>query len=175
MKKIFLTIALTFISITSIIQADETAPANFMLTTVNDKNLTITETEKGLDFKEYKGKAVLLALFGHRCPPCIKEIPEFIELTNNHKDDLAIVALEAQLYPSDKVKEFKEEHKMNYDVIAGVNYGDFINYIVHRAGYEKGFPLPLLISIDKEGEVQGVQAGKISQYELELLVKDLNE
>jgi thiol-disulfide isomerase/thioredoxin len=172
MKKIFF--ALTLISSLLTLHAEE-SNLNFSLTTTDNKTINITETKEGLDFKEFKGKAIFVVLFGHRCPPCLKEIPEFIKLTNKHKDDLAIVAIEAQNYPSDAVKSFAEEHEMNYNVIAGINHGEFISYIAKRAGYNNGIPLPLLISIDKYGEVQGVQAGQLREDELEFLVKDLNE
>jgi len=173
MKKLLWALALAFISTTTQVSAEE--PLTFSLTTTDNKTISIVDTKKGLDFKEFKGKAVILALFGHRCPPCIKEIPAFIKLTENHPNDLAIVALEAQNYPEDEVKEFKEEHKMNYNVIAGINHHEFISYISGRAGYSTGIPLPLLIAIDKDGEVQNVHAGELKLEELELLVKDLNE
>jgi len=173
MKKLFLTLALAFISTTSIVSADK--PLVYTLTTTNNQEITINDTKEGLDFKEFQGKAVLLTLFGHRCPPCIREIPAFIELTTNHPNDLAIVALEAQNYPEAEVKEFQEEHKMNYNVIAGINHNDFITYISGRAGYTNGIPLPLLIAIDKHGEVQNVHAGELTLDELESLVKDLNK
>ena len=64
---------------------------------------------------------------------------------------------------------------MNYNVVPGIDYNDFISYIAGRAGYTSGIPLPLLIAIDKHGEVKGVQAGQLSQEELESLVKTLNE
>jgi len=174
MKKLFLTLALAFISTTSIVSADD-KPLVYTLTTTNNQEITVNDTKEGLDFKEFKGKAVLLTLFGHRCPPCIREIPTFVELTTKHPNDLAIVALEAQNYPEDEVKEFQEEHKMNYNVIAGINHNDFITYISGRAGYTSGIPLPLLIAIDKHGEVQNVHAGELTLDELESLVKDLNK
>jgi len=170
MKKLLLAL---IISLTTFIHAEN--GQTFTLTTTADKNITVTDTKEGLDFKEFKGKAVLLALFGHRCPPCLKEIPEFIELTNKHKDDLEIIAIEAQLYPTDKVKEFVTDHNMNYNVIAGVDHGDFVSYIAERAGYTRGLPLPLLIAVNKNGEVENVQAGLIREDELEILVKDLND
>ena len=174
MKKIIFTFALTLIMTLSTLHAEEEV-LTFTLTTIDNKDINITETKEGLNLKEFEGKAVLIALFGHRCPPCIKEIPEFIKLTNNHKNDLAIVAIESQDHPSNAVKSFAEEHKINYNVVAGINHGDFISYLAKRAGYTKGVPLPLLISIDKYGEVQGVQAGQLKEDELEFLVKDLNE
>jgi len=169
MKKLLLIITILLTTT----YADE--PISFNLTTINDKNLTVSETKEGLNFHEFKGKAILLTLFGHRCPPCLKEIPEFIELTNEHKDDLEIVAIEAQLYPKESVKEFVAQHKMNYNVIAGYDHNDFVAYIANRAGYSNGIPLPLLIAINKDGEVESVQAGLVGKSELEQLVKDLND
>jgi thiol-disulfide isomerase/thioredoxin len=175
MKKLFILLVLTFA--TSLQAAD--APS-FTLTTIDDKNITINQlkiskTETGLEFKEFKGKAILLTLWGHRCPPCIKEIPEFIKLTDKHKDDLEIVAIEAQRYPADKVKEFADDYDMNYNVIAGVNHEEFIEYIAKMAGYGRGIPLPLLIAINKHGEVEQVRAGLVREDELEMLIEDLNE
>jgi len=176
MNKILFTL---FLTLSTFLHAADDAPS-FNLTTVNDKNITVTQlniskTETGLEFKEFKGKAVLLALWGHRCPPCLKEIPEFIKLTEKHKDDLAIVAIEAQLYPTDKVKEFVTDHQMNYNVVAGIEHNDFVSYIASMAGYTEGVPLPLLIAINKDGMVEQVQAGLVREDELEMLIKDLNE
>ncbi len=174
MKKLLLTFILTF---STFVQAADIP--SFNLSTVNDKNITVSQiniskTDTGLEFKEFKGKAVLLALFGHRCPPCIKEIPEFISLTKKHKDDLEIVAIESQQYPSDKVKEFTKEHEMNYNVVAGIEHNNFIEYIAKMAGYTRGIPLPLLIAINKNGEVEQVRAGLVKEDELEMLVEELN-
>lgn len=175
MNKILLTL---FLTLSTFLQAADTP--SFTLTTIDDKNITVTqlkvsETETGLEFKEFKGKAILLILWGHRCPPCLKEIPEFISLTKKHKDDLEIVAIEAQRYSVDDVKEFAKDYGMNYNVVAGINHNDFINYIATMAGYGRGVPLPLLIAINKHGEVEQVRAGLIREDELEMLVEDLNE
>jgi len=175
MNKILL---ILFLTLSTFLQAAD-APS-FTLTTIDGKTITvnqlkISETETGLEFKEFKGKAILLTLWGHRCPPCIKEIPEFVKLTKKHKDDLEIVALEAQRYPTKDVKEFAELYDMNYNVIAGVEYGEFIDYIATMAGYSRGVPLPLLIAINKHGEVEQVRAGLVREDELEMLVEDLND
>ena len=170
MKKLFL--ILTVLLSTYLYAAD--APT-FTLSTTTEKNITVTEIENGLEFKEFKGKAVLLALFGHRCPPCIKEIPEFINLSKTHADKVEIIAIEAQDYPLADVKEFVQKHNMTYNVVAGADHHAFLNYVATRAGYTRGIPLPLLIAINKDGEVENVQAGLVHQDELELLVKDLND
>ena len=175
MNKVLLTLLLT---LSTFLQAADTP--SFTLTTIDNKTITInqlkiSETETGLEFKEFKGKAILLTLWGHRCPPCIKEIPEFISLTKKHKDDLEIVAIEAQRYDANKVKEFADDYDMNYNVVAGVDHNDFIDYIATMAGYSRGVPLPLLIAINKHGEVEQVRAGMVREDELEMLVEDLND
>lgn len=175
MKKVLITLTVTLLSLTTLYAETPMPITTYTLTTTDNKTLNITETQEGLEFQEFKGKAVLLAFFGHRCPPCIREIPEFIKLTKKHQDDLEIVAIESQNSSVDNVIAFKKEHKMNYTVVAGVKYRDFITKIAGRAGYPEGIPLPLLIAIDKEGEVQDVQAGQLSEQELESLVKELNE
>ncbi|CAA6815406.1 MAG: Putative lipoprotein thiredoxin [uncultured Sulfurovum sp.] len=177
MKKLLLTLIFTF---TTILQAAETP--TFALKTIDDKNITvsqikISDTESGLNFHEFKGKAVILSLFGHRCPPCIKEIPEFIKLTKKHKasKDLEIVAIESQRYSVNKLKEFVDDYDMNYNVIAGIEHNDFIDYIAKMAGYGRGIPLPLLIAINKDGEVEQVRAGLVREDELAMLIEDLND
>ena len=175
MRKLLLTLILTF---TTYLHAADIP--SFTLTSIDGKTITINQlniskTETGLEFKEFKGKAVLLTLWGHRCPPCLKEIPEFIKITDKHKDDLEIVAIEAQGYPTDKVKEFVDDHDMNYNVIAGIEHGNFVDYIATMAGYSRGVPLPLLIAINKNGEVEQVRAGLVREDELEMLIEDLNE
>jgi len=175
MKRLLLTLTILF---TTYLQASNTPLFN--LTTIDDKNITVSETKisetaTGLIFDEFKGKAVLLSLFGHRCPPCIKEIPEFIKLTKTHQNHLEIIAIESQLYPVNKLKEFVNDYQMNYHVVAGINHDEFIDYIAKMAGFGRGIPLPLLIAINKQGEVEHVQAGLIREDELEMLVKDLND
>ena len=174
MNKFIVTLGL--LATFTLLQAEEvTPPKIFTLTTTTEQNITIIETKEGFDFPEYKGKAVFIALFGHRCPPCLKEIPDFIELTKKHKDDLAIIAIEVQNYPADAVKEFSELHDINYNVIAGINHHDFISYIADKAGLENGIRLPFLVAINKDGEVEGVQEGRMREDELEFLIEDLNE
>jgi len=175
MKTLLLTITLIFFSFTTL-YGDTPTPISYSLTTTEGNTINVTEINEGLDFQEFQGKAVLLVLFGYRCPPCLREIPEFIALTKKHKDDLAIIAIESQNYPVDEVQTFQKEHKMNYNVIPGINHNDFISYIAMRAGYNTiNIPLPLLVAVDKYGKVQYVQAGQLSKNELEFLVEKLNE
>ncbi|HIO96159.1 MAG TPA: TlpA family protein disulfide reductase [Campylobacterales bacterium] len=172
MKKIILAILLT-LGVTSFLQAEETKAITFNLIDTDGKTVHVTETEAGLDFKEYKGKVVFLVLFGHICPPCNAEIPEFIELTEKYKDKLAIVALEAQRYSMSDLKAFKTKKNINYSLIPGKNHDDFISYIADRAQWNGS--IPFLIAIDKNGAVQTVQPGFIPKATLEELIEKLTK
>lgn len=174
MRKTILSLAL-FTTLNFLHAEELLTPQTFTLTTTTDQNLTITETKEGFKFENFSNKAVLIALFGHQCPPCLREIPDFIKLTNDHPNDLAIIAIEVQRYPANKVKEFSKEHNMNYNVVAGINHSNFISYLADRAGLPNGIQLPFLIALNKDGEVEGTQAGRMRHDELEMLIKDLNE
>ena len=165
MKKLLFTLLLSL----SLLEAGTSI---FTLTTTTGNTLNVTGTKQGLKVEEYLGKAVLITLFGHACPPCIREIPELVELTHKHRTDLEIIAIEAQNYPVEAVKNFMQEHNINYNVVAGINHTDFISYLIKAAGSNA---LPMIIGIDKYGEVQDVQIGLMSADELETLVNDLNE
>ena len=174
MRNIILSLAL--LTTTALLQAEALInPQTFTLTTIDENNITLTETKEGFEFKEFKDKAVLIIFFGHNCPPCKKEIPELIKLTNNHKDDLAIIAIEVQNYSKASLKAFKEAYQMNYNTIAGVDHYAFTSYLANRAGHPNGLRLPFLVAINKDGEVEGTQEGGLSAYELEFIVNDLNE
>ncbi len=173
MKSIIFTILLAFGS--SFLYAESaTEPTDhFTLTNTEGQDIHVSATENGLAFKEFQGKAVFLVLFGHMCPPCNAEIPEFIELKSNYKDKLAIVALEAQRYDMQKLKAFKEKKGINYNLIPGKDNDEFIGYIAQRAGWNGA--IPFIIALDKKGEVQAIEQGYISQEKLESWVKQLTK
>ena len=94
MKKILFTLLLAFG--TTLLATETPTPIEaetFTLTNTEGEIIKVTELEEGLKFEKYHGRAVFLVLFGHMCPPCNAEIPEFIELTKAYPEKLAIVAL----------------------------------------------------------------------------------
>lgn len=145
----------------------------FILTTTDNEKINIVETKDGLLFEEYKGKAVFLVMFGHNCPPCKAEMPEFIELTEKYKDKLRIVAVEAQRYNTKQLIEFKKENNINYNLVVGKDHENFIGYIADKAQW-KG-EIPFLIALNKNGGVEFVQRGFIPKKTLEELIEKLTK
>ena len=173
MKKIILTMLLALGTTFAHAEAEQQAMESFTLTNTEGKAIHINATTEGLDFQEYRGKAIFLVLFGHMCPPCNAEIPEFIALMDKYKDKLAIVALEAQRYDMEKLKAFKQSKGINYNLVPGKESDEFIGHIAQRAGWTGA--IPLLIALDKKGEVQTVQQGFIPKETLEGLIEKLTK
>ncbi len=174
MKKILLAILLTLgVTLAVADVLPETEVQTFTLIDTDGQELNISHTEGGLDFKNHQGKAIFLVLFGHQCPPCNAEIPEFIKLTEKYKDKLAIVAIEAQRYSMENLKVFKANKGINYSLVPGKDNDEFIGYIAQRAGWSG--QIPFLIALDKNGDVQDMLAGFNSIEKLEELIFKLTQ
>ena len=142
----------------------------FTLETIDGKTIHIKEIPYGLELKEFKGRPILLVMFGYRCPPCLREIPRLIEISNKHKD-LAIVAIEVQGLSSSELKDFVELREINYNVISGNENIDFLSYIQYKADWHGA--IPFVIGINKNGEVKIVQVGGLFESQLEAKYKEL--
>jgi len=145
---------------------------SFTLTDSQGNQLHVQDTKDGLIINEHKN-AILLTMFGHNCPPCREEIPQFIELTKKYGDKLTIISIEVQGYNSNQVEAFRRANGINYTLLSGEDNRDFVIHIIQRSGWKGA--IPFLIAIDKRGEVQVVQAGLIKKSSLEDLVKILNK
>jgi peroxiredoxin len=172
MKKLIFAILFT-LSISTLYANEASDVLKFKLTDTDGKSINITESDEGLIFEEHKGKAIFLVIFGHNCPPCKAEIPEFIELTKEQKDKLAIVAIEAQRYTSEQLGNFKEKNGINYSLVSGEENGGFIAYIAQRAQWRGA--IPLLITLDKKGAVMDIMRGFHSKKKLEKMIVKLTK
>jgi len=168
MKKIIFAVLLMLITA---LNADATRP-NFTITDTTNNLIHITDLKEGLLFEEYKGKAVLLIMFGHNCPPCREEIPELIKLFKKNSDRLAIVAIEVQGYKTAQLAEFKRTEGINYTLISGEDNQKFVQHIFQRAGWQG--QIPFLVAIDKNGEVKDIKSGMLGKETLEGFVTSLN-
>jgi len=174
MKKILLSILLILGSTFAFADVlPETETQTFTLTDTDGQQIHISHTEGGLNFQEHQGKAIFLVLFGHMCPPCNAEIPEFIELTKKYKDTLAVVAIEAQRYSMENLRDFKAKKNINYSLIPGKDNDEFIGYIAQRARWSG--QIPFLIALDKNGDVQDMESGFASKEKLEGLILKLTK
>ena len=100
----------------------------FVLDSVNANNIEVSTKLNGLDFKDFKGKKVVLVdVFATWCPPCIEGIPVLKGLKEKYKDQFEIVSV---LFEEGKTKEeitaFVKKHDITYPVAMGDTTMKFI-------------------------------------------------
>jgi len=139
------------------------------------KTLHIDEVENGISFQEHKDKVVFLIFFGHRCPPCLNEIPELIELQKEKGDKLAIIGMEVQRLPKEQLPAFKSTKKINYTLLSDgtAENSKFVSYIAERAQWTGS--IPFLVGISPNGEVNFVHVGGMRKKSLEQVFDQLSK
>jgi thiol-disulfide isomerase/thioredoxin len=137
--------------------AQESKLLTFKVQTIDNKVLEVTEAKNGLKFKDFKGKVVLLEFWGTHCPPCLVSIPHYIKLKNEYKDKIAMVAIEVQMTPRERLKKFVEAKGINYNIATQGDNLDFVRYVANRAGWRGA--IPYLIILDGNGNVIDIKRG----------------
>ncbi len=127
----------------------------------------ILQSPDGKDIKStaFDGKIVVLNFWATWCPPCVKEIPDFIELQSELKDKgvtFVGVSLDASASP---VKKYLKRTKVNYPVVMGnadvvAEFGNFTG-------------IPHTYVIDKEGVIRMSHSAMISKQQLMAGIKPL--
>jgi len=98
------------------------------------------------DLRQHLGKVVIIDFWDTWCGPCKREIPHFVELYDEYRDDgLEIVGVAFGRHGKDKVRAFGEQYKINYT-----------NAIFNEeAGAMFGRPrsIPTTFIIDRNGQI----------------------
>lgn len=117
---------------------------------------------------EWDGRVLVINFWATWCPPCLKEIPEFVELQSEYGDQgLQFVGIALQ-NPADVV-DFAREHGMNYPNLAGElpviriteDYGNTIG------------ALPYTAVVDRQGTIVFARRGPVRGPEMEAIIQPL--
>lgn len=121
----------------------ETKPQapNFQLQTLDGENVTLSD---------YQGKAVILNFWATWCPPCRKEIPDFVKMTKNRDSDrFVILGVTLQSGTPDEIRKFAKEQGMNYPVLTGDE--SYLRKLTQLYGGIRGIPTTFVIG--PEGKI----------------------
>ncbi len=112
---------------------------------------------------ENKGKLILVNFFASWCPPCVEEIPDFVEITKNHpKEDIMIIGLSVDQDPK-ALEDFIKKHKINYPVFYASQ---------NLVKTYKVYSIPQNIVYNKKLKAIYNEVGIISYEQIEEMLKD---
>jgi len=119
-----------------------------------------------VSLSDFKGKVVILDFWATWCPPCVKEIPHFIELYKEYKDQgLAIVGISVDRQGIGVVKAFNQKFKINYPIVMTDSQ------VVTAYGDITGIPTTFVI--DPSGKIQRMYVGYRDKSVFEADIKEL--
>ena len=90
-------------------EPDSKAAPSFTLQDLNGKQVSLSD---------FKGKVVILDFWATWCPPCVKEIPHFVELYEQYKgQEFTIVGISVDRQGVSVVKPFVQKYQVNYPIL----------------------------------------------------------
>lgn len=127
--------------------------------------------DKKVSLADYKGKVVIVDIWGTWCPPCRAEVPHFVELYKEYKDKgLEIVGINCneEGTPAEvkkTIREFLAENKVPYTCV--IDDGTTEAKVPDFQGY------PTTLFLDRTGKVRLKLVGGYEKGALEAAVKAL--
>ncbi len=137
-------------------RAENIAP-DFTLNDLDGNSFSLSET---------KGKVVVLDFWATWCPPCRKEIPDFVLLYKQYgKDGLMIVGVALDRGGAKAVRSFVEQNDVNYPIVLGNQR------VSNLYGGISGIPTSFII--DRQGRIANKFVGFRSKEVFENAIKEL--
>ncbi|MCM8768663.1 MAG: TlpA family protein disulfide reductase [Candidatus Omnitrophica bacterium] len=122
-------------------------------------------TGKTVKLSDYKGKVVVLNFWASWCPPCRREIPDFVKVHQAYRGEgveFIGIAIDEKI---EDIKKIVEQNRVEYPIVLGDEkvqslYGG-INAV------------PTTFFVNQEGRIIRKKIGAMNQEELEEIIKSL--
>ncbi|MEM9955567.1 MAG: TlpA disulfide reductase family protein [Chloroflexota bacterium] len=130
----------------------------FELTDLNGQSVRISD---------YEGKILFLNFWQTTCPPCIEEMPDFLDFIADQPDDVTWLTVNFD-ETDQQVREFFAE----YEFLGIPTVMDYDSEVRYRYGV---FGAPVTFVLDKDGTIQYMNIGQLSYDDMEQLVNAVRE
>jgi thiol-disulfide isomerase/thioredoxin len=98
-------------------QEKKEGPSTITLHTTGGEDILLMATPKGIIFKGYEGKIVILDFFATWCPPCRAEIPHLADIQNAYKGKVQIIGILMEENKDDlEIQKFEQEFGINFPI-----------------------------------------------------------
>lgn len=112
---------------------------------------------------EYRGRLVLLNVWGTGCGPCLAEMPALNALQRIHGDRLAVITLTTEF--RDHVRRFADRRSLELPPLSAYTY------TAKQFQWVPRIVFPLTIFIDRDGIAREFTVGRRSEEELDATVR----
>jgi thiol-disulfide isomerase/thioredoxin len=118
--------------------------------------------------EQWRGKILVVNFWATWCPPCRKEIPEFIALQKQYGEQgLQFVGI--ALDEKAKIQSFVDEVGINYPILVG----DLEAVALAQTSGNRLGGLPYTVIIDQKGQIIATEMGALSKEKLITIISPL--
>ena len=118
-----------------------------------------------VSLSDYQGQVIIMNMWATWCPPCRAEMPGLERFYQTHKSDGVVVLAVNGREPESTVRPFIESNNFTFPVLMDFDGTVGLQYAA------RSFPTTFVI--DRNGRIQHVKVGEITEAELEQVVTPL--
>ena len=131
-------------------------------------NFTLKDMHGGdVNLASLEGNVILLNFWATWCGPCKVEIPGFVELQDQYRDEGLVVLGLSVDDPVEKLKPFADEYKINYPLLVGLGRDDF------QEAFGPLWGIPVTFYIARDGTLCKKHIGLATKEQVERDIKAL--